>query len=119
MELRGDGENRGSTEGGQRKGIERVEDGVDGRQTKGDETMEDGGERRQARVSEKMEDGGVRQGGSRQEDWLGGAWKSIRRSRWSIATPPQYLACNRVFGRGVKYCCAQRAGSTQWFLWHF
>ncbi len=49
MELRGDGENRGSSEGGQRKGIERVEDGVDGRQTKGDEAMEDGGERRQAR----------------------------------------------------------------------
>ncbi len=49
MELRGDGENRGSSEGSQRKGIERVEDGVDGRQTKGDEAMEDGGERRQAR----------------------------------------------------------------------
>ncbi len=68
MELRGVGENRGSSEGGQRKGIERVEDRVDGRQTKGDEAMEAKG---------------VRQGGSRQEDWLRGAWKSIRRSRWS------------------------------------
>ncbi len=49
MGLRGDDENRGSSEGGQRKGIERVENGVDGRQTKGDEAMEDGVERRQAR----------------------------------------------------------------------
>ncbi len=39
MELRDDGENRGSAEGGQRKGIERVGDGVDGRQTKGVEAM--------------------------------------------------------------------------------
>ncbi len=43
MELRDDGENRGSSEGGQRKGIERVEDGVDGRQVKVSEKMEDGG----------------------------------------------------------------------------
>ncbi len=49
MELRDDGENRGSSEGGQRKGIERAEDGVDGRQTKGVEAMEDGGEGCQAR----------------------------------------------------------------------
>ncbi len=49
MELRGDGENRGSPEGGQRKGIERVEDGVEGRQATVSEKMEDGGERRQAR----------------------------------------------------------------------
>ncbi len=49
MELRGDGENRGSSEGSQRKEIERVEDGVDGRQTKGVEAMEDGFEGRQAR----------------------------------------------------------------------
>ncbi len=113
MEWRGDGENRGSSEGGQRKEIERVEDGVDGRQTKGVEAMEEGVEGRQTRENEKMEDGGerrqakgiekmndgvegcqaarcekmeskaVRPGGSRQEDWLGGAWKSIRRSRWS------------------------------------
>ncbi len=58
MEVRGDGENRGSSEGGKRKVIERVEDGVDGRQTKGVEAMEDGVEGRQATVSEKMEDGG-------------------------------------------------------------
>ncbi len=45
MELRDDGENRGSAEDGQRKGIERVEDGVDGRQTKGAEATEDGVER--------------------------------------------------------------------------
>ncbi len=49
MELRGDGENRGSSEGSQRKEIERVEDGVDGHQTKGVEAMEDGFEGRQAR----------------------------------------------------------------------
>ncbi len=49
MELRGDGENRGSAEGGQRKEIERVEDGVDGRQTKGVDSMEDGVEGHQAR----------------------------------------------------------------------
>ncbi len=49
MELRDDGENRGSSEGGQRKGIERAEDGVDSRQAKVSEMMEDGVERRQAR----------------------------------------------------------------------
>ncbi len=52
MELRDDGENRGSSEGRQTKGIERVEHGVNGRQTEGDEAMEDGGERRQAREVE-------------------------------------------------------------------
>ncbi len=56
MELRGDGENRGSSEGGQRKETERVEDGVDGRQTRENEKIES----RQAKVSEKMEDGGER-----------------------------------------------------------
>ncbi len=60
MELRDDGENRGSSEGRQTKGIERVEHGVDGRQTEGVEVMEDGVESRQAKVSEKMEDGGER-----------------------------------------------------------
>ncbi len=49
MECRDDGENRGSSEGRQAKGIERVEDRVDGRQAKENENMEDGGERRQAR----------------------------------------------------------------------
>ncbi len=49
MGLRDDGENRGSSEGRQAKGIERVEDGVDGRQAKVSEKMGDGGERRQAR----------------------------------------------------------------------
>ncbi len=49
MELRDDGENRGSSEGHQAKGIERVEDGVNGRQTEGVEAMEDGVEGRQAR----------------------------------------------------------------------
>ncbi len=49
MELRDDGENRGSSEGRQTKGIERVEDGVDGRQTEGVEAMEDGVEGRQTR----------------------------------------------------------------------
>ncbi len=55
MELRGDGENRGSSEGGQRKEIERVEEGVDGRQTKGVEAMEDGVEGHQARENEKID----------------------------------------------------------------
>ncbi len=41
-----DGENRGSSEGRQTNGIERVENGVDGRQTEGVEVMEDGGEGR-------------------------------------------------------------------------
>ncbi len=49
MELRDDGENGGSSEGRQTKGIEGVEDGVDGRQTEGVEAMEDGVEGRQAR----------------------------------------------------------------------
>ncbi len=68
MELREDGENRGSTEGRQTKGIERVEHGVNGRQTEGVEAMEDTVEGRQATVSEKMEDGGERRQarGSRQ-----------------------------------------------------
>ncbi len=74
MNLRDNGENRGSSEGRQTKGIERVENGVDGRQTEGVEVREGGGEGRQARendridgvesrqakVSEKMEDGGER-----------------------------------------------------------
>ncbi len=59
MELRGVGENRGSSEGGQRKGIERVEDGVEGRQARENEKI-DGVESRQAKVSVKMEDGGER-----------------------------------------------------------
>ncbi len=96
MELRDDGENKGSSEGRQAEGIERVENGVDGRQTKGIEMMNDGVEGCQAARSEtmeskvvrqgrseKMESKAVRPGGSRQEDWLGGAGKSIRRSRWS------------------------------------
>ncbi len=82
MELRDDGENRGSSEGRQTKGIKRVENGVDGRQTEGVEAMEDGVEGRparenekidgveirQAKVSEKMEDGSERRQvrGSRQ-----------------------------------------------------
>ncbi len=57
MELRDDGENRGSSEGGQRKGIERAEDGVEGRQAREIEKI-DGVESRQAKVSEMMEDGG-------------------------------------------------------------
>ncbi len=74
MELRDDGENRGSSGGRQTKESERVEHGVNGRQTEGVEAMEDGVEGRQARVneeidgvesrqakvSEKMEDGGER-----------------------------------------------------------
>ncbi len=40
--MRDDGENRGSSEGRQTKGIERVEDGVGGRQAKVSEKMEDG-----------------------------------------------------------------------------
>ncbi len=59
MNLRDNGENRGSSEGRQTKGIERVEDGVDGRQARENETI-DGVESRQAKVSEKMEDGGER-----------------------------------------------------------
>ncbi len=55
MELRDDGENRGSSEGRQTKGIERVENGVDGRQAEGVEVMEDGVEGRQARENEKID----------------------------------------------------------------
>ncbi len=55
MELRDDGENRGSSEGRQTKGIERVENGVDGRQTKGVDSMEDGVEGHQARENEKID----------------------------------------------------------------
>ncbi len=57
MEFRDDGENRGSSEGRQAKGIERVEDGVDGRQAKENEKIDEV-ESRQAKVSEKTEDGG-------------------------------------------------------------
>ncbi len=57
--MRDDGENRGSSEGRQTKGIERVEDGGDGRQARENEKM-DGVESRQAKLSEKMEDGGER-----------------------------------------------------------
>ncbi len=59
MEVRDDGENRGSSEGRQTKGIERVKDGVDGRQVRENGKI-DGVEGRQAKVSEKMEDGGER-----------------------------------------------------------
>ncbi len=97
MELRDDGENRGSSEVRQTKGIERVENRVGGRQIEGVEVMEDGGEGRQARenekidgvesrqakVSEKMEDGGERRQarGSRQSRlaWMGdggGSWRA-------------------------------------------
>ncbi len=55
MELRDDGENRGSSEGRQTKLIERVENGVDGRQTEGVEVMEAGVEGRQAREDEKID----------------------------------------------------------------
>ncbi len=55
MELRDDGENRGSSEGRQTKGLARVENGVDGRQTEGVEVMEDGGEGRQARENVKID----------------------------------------------------------------
>ncbi len=59
MELRDDGENKGSSDGRPTKGIERVEDGVDGRQARENEKI-DGVESRQVKVSEKMEDGGER-----------------------------------------------------------
>ncbi len=59
MELRDDGENKGSSDGRQTKGIERMEDGVEGRQERENETI-DGVESRQAKVSKKMEDGGER-----------------------------------------------------------
>ncbi len=41
MELRDDGENRGSSEGRQTKGYEKVEDGVGGRHARRSEKMED------------------------------------------------------------------------------
>ncbi len=81
MELWDDSEKRGSSEGHQAKGIERVENGVESCQEARSEMMESKVDR-QGR-SGKMESKAVRPGGSRQEDWLGGAWKSIRRSRWS------------------------------------
>ncbi len=59
MELRDDGENRGSSEDRRAKGIERMEDGVDGRQARENDKIEEV-ESRQAKVSEKMEDGGER-----------------------------------------------------------
>ncbi len=57
--LRDGGENRGSSECLQTKGIERVENGVEGRQARKNEKMEDGGERRQTR------------GGRDKVGWLG------------------------------------------------
>ncbi len=91
MALWDDSENGGSSEGHQTKGIERVENEVEGCQAARSEKMESKVDR-QGR-SEKMESKAVRPGGSRQEDWLGGAWKSIRRSRWSghVLTNKTYL----------------------------
>ncbi len=68
MELRDDGETRGSSEGRQTKGIEMVEDGVDGRQTEGVEVMEDGVEGRQARENEKIDGVESRQAKGERED---------------------------------------------------
>ncbi len=65
----------------QKKGIEIMNNGVEGCQAARSEKMESKVVR-QGR-SEKMESKAVRPGESRQEDWLGGAWKSIRRRRWS------------------------------------
>ncbi len=75
MELRDDGENRGSSEGRQTKGIERVENGVEGRQTRENEKMEDGGERRQAR------------GGRDRVGWLGRLMKEDQKKpmEWACA----------------------------------
>ncbi len=49
MELRDDGESRGSSEGGQAKRTDKVEDGVGGSQAGGSEKMEDVVEGRQTR----------------------------------------------------------------------
>ncbi len=49
MESRDDGESRGSSEGDQAKGADKVEDGVGGRQARGSEKMEDVVEGRQTR----------------------------------------------------------------------
>ncbi len=35
------------------------------------------------------------------------------KNRINLARAAFSLVCNPVFGRGVKYCCAQRAGSTR------
>ncbi len=91
MELRDDGENRGSSEGRQTKGIERVEYGVNGRQTIGVDAMEVGVEGRQATVSEKMEDGGERRQarGSRQSRlvWKGDGGGSEEANGMGMCSP--------------------------------
>ncbi len=79
----------GTSEGGQRKGIERVEDGIDGRQTKGVEAMEDGVGGRQATGSEKMEDGGemrqVRSIETRRLAWRGLEEYQKKPMEWACA----------------------------------
>ncbi len=59
MELRDDGENRGSSGGLQTKGVEARVDGGEGRPARENDKI-DGVESRQATVSEKMEDGSER-----------------------------------------------------------
>ncbi len=103
MELRDDGENRGSSEGRQTRVIERVEDGVDGRRTKGIEAMEDGVEGRQARENEKIDgveshhakvsekDGGEKasgKGGRDKVGWLGKVTEEDQKK-------PMVWACTR------------------------
>ncbi len=79
MELRDAGENRGSSEGRQTKGIEMMNDVVEGCQ---------------AARSEKMESKAVRPGGSGQEDWLGGVTETkIRRSQRLDMCSPMKVFC--------------------------
>ncbi len=55
--MRDDGESRGSSEGRQTKGYEKVEDGVGGRHARRSEKMQDKAEGRQARGSETKQAG--------------------------------------------------------------
>ncbi len=105
--LRDDGENRGSPEGRQTKGIERVEHGVNGRQTEGVEAdgVEgrqareneeiDGVESRQAKVSEKMGDGGERRQArgieTRRLAWMGDGGGSEEANGVDMCSPIKHI----------------------------
>ncbi len=100
MELRDDGENRGSSEGRQTKGIERMEDGVDGRQARENEKI-DGVESRQAKVSEKMEGGGERRQAKGVQDKVGWFGRVMEENQ----KKPMEWACARQYSISV---CSMR-----------
>ncbi len=105
MELRDDGENRGSSGGRQTNGIERVEHGVNGRQTEGVEAMEDGVEgmsgkrERGDRWSRKSSGKGEREDGGRRRKASGkGGRDKVGWLRWVMEEDqkkPMEWACAR------------------------